>query len=293
MARIDVQTEDLRLLVSCVTEGSFSAAARTLGITQAVASRRLRRLEAAVGGAVLHRTTRALRPTLMGERWLGAARSIVAELAALERSRGAARTEPEGDVHVSAPILLGQALGATLAGELRRLHPRLRLRLSLSNSKVDLVREGVDVALRVGALPSTTLVAARIATARIGAYARRDRHAFGEHPSALHGATWLGHPGDVVLRATGPAGERWSATIAPVFTSDDRIVLRDAVRAGLGIALLPTFFGDAEPLVRRIVPDWSFGRVPLHGVWLPEARSDPRVRAVVDVVSRWGAAQRW
>lgn len=292
-AKIDVQTEDLRLFVRCVSDGSLSAAARRLGLTQAVASRRIQRLEAAVGRPVLHRTTRSLRPTAEGERVLAAARAVIAELTGLERSTREAEATAVGDVRVSAPVLLGQTVGGVLATELARRHPRLRLVLSVSNAKVDLIRDGFDAALRVGPLPDTTLVAARIATARIAAYARRDLHPRLTRPAQLLDVPWVGHVPEGTLRATGPKGERWRGTVALAFACDDRLILRDAAVAGLGVALLPTFIGDATPTLRRLVPEWSFGRVAMHVVWLPEARHDQRLRAIVEVMSAWGRAQRW
>jgi DNA-binding transcriptional LysR family regulator len=292
-ARIDVQTEDLRLFVACVSEGSLSAAARTMGLTQAVASRRIQRLEEAVGAPVLHRTTRSLRPTADGERLMGAARAMLAELAALESSTVASRATPSGDVRVSASILLGQSVGSALAVALRARHPELRLVLALSNTKVDRVRDGIDVALRVGALPSTTLLAARLATARIGAYAARARLRTVEHPSELLAVPWVGLLGDATLRATSAGGQRWSGRVDLTFACDDRLVLRSAAAAGLGVTLLPTFLGDAEPALRRVAPEWHFGTVPVHVLWLPESRGDPRVRAVIDVMTEWGAAQKW
>lgn len=286
-------TEDLRLFVHCITEGSFSAAARATGVTQAVATRRIQRLEGAVGTPVLHRTTRALRLTEAGERLLGAARTILGELSAFERGTAVTRKTASGEVRVSAPILLGQSVGGTLATELARRHPGLRLVLSLSNARVDLVRDNVDVALRVGPLPSTTLLAARIATARIGAYARAGRAPKVRHPSKLLSSAWVGHSADAVMRGHGPSGERWTGRVTFAFSCDDRIVLREAAAAGLGITLLPTFLGDADVALRRVVPDWHFGTVPVHGVWLREARHDPRVRAILDVMTTWGKKARW
>lgn len=290
---IDLRTEDLRLFVACLAQGSLSAAARSQGLTQAGASRRIQRLEAAVGAPVLHRTTRALRATAEGERLLTTSRVMLAELGALERAADNARAVPAGEVHVSAPVLLGQAVGGGLARALRERHPDLRLRLSLSNARVDLVRDGVDVALRVGPLPDTSLLAARITSAEVGAYARRDRHARAKHPSELAGDAWMGLPAESTLKATGPDGQRWRAAVSQVFVCDDRAVLRDAAVAGVGVVLLPTFFGDAEPALRRVVPEWHFGRVPVHLVWLPEARGDPRVRAVCEVMKAWGRAPTW
>lgn len=292
-ATIDLQTEDLRLFLRCVSDGSLTAAARALGLTQAVASRRIQRLEAALGGAVLHRTTRSLRTTAEGERLLGTARAVVAQLTDLERSTRTARDAPSGDVRVSAPVLLGQAVGGTLAAELARLHPQLRLVLSLSNARVDLVREGIDAAFRVGPLPSTTLRAARIATARIGAYGRAELCSKAKRPADLLTLPWVGHSADSLVTATGPAQERWRAKVRFSFVCDDRIILRDAAAAGLGMTLLPTFLGDSTSDLYRAVPDWHFGRVPVHVVWLPEAQLDPRVRAVVDVMTAWGRRQRW
>jgi len=296
MTRLDVATEDLRLFIACVDAGTLSAAARRLGIAQGVASRRVQRLEAAIGAPVLHRTTRALRPTLVGARLLPAARAMVAELRALEQAHLASRAEASGDVHVTAPVLLGQAIGGALACEIARRHPGLRLRLSLSNTKVDLVRTGMDVALRVGRLPDRTLLAARLTTASIGVYAGRRTTAAKRglrHPDALAALDWLSAPNEETLRATGREGQRWTGTVSPVFVCDDRFVLRDAAKQGLGVVLLPTFFAAAEPGLERLVPDWSFGNVPIHALWLPESKDDARVRAVVETAARWGKRQAW
>ncbi|MBS2011759.1 MAG: LysR family transcriptional regulator [Deltaproteobacteria bacterium] len=293
--RIDVQTEDLRLFLACVEAGTLSAAARTLGLTQGVASRRIQRLESALGAPVLHRTTRALRPTAAGTRLLGAARTVVAELTSFEQASVASRAAPVGDVHVTAPVLLGQAMGSHLAREVVERYPSLRLRLLLSNVKVDLVRAGMDVAVRVGELPDRSLLAVRVTTASVGAYARRGdaaaHRAAPRHPSALTSRPWLAMPNDTTMQATGPDGRRWTGAIAPVFACDDRFVLREAAKAGLGLVLLPTFFGDAEPALERVLPRWHFGRVPIHALWLPESKDDPRIRAVVDLLTRWGKTQ--
>ncbi|MFO0626863.1 MAG: LysR substrate-binding domain-containing protein [Polyangiales bacterium] len=289
----DLRTEDLRLFVASLTLGSLSAAARAQGLTQAGASRRIQRLESALGAPVLHRTTRALRATVEGERLQVAARAMLAELDAFGHAAERARAAPVGEVHVSAPVLLGQAVGGALARALCERHPDLRLRLSLSNARVDLVRDGVDVAVRVGPLPDTSLLAARITAAEVGAYARRDRHARAKHPSELARAPWIGLPAEATLKAAGPEGQRWRGAVTQVFVCDDRAVLRDAAVAGVGAVLLPTFFGDAEPALRRVVPDWHFGRVPVHVVWLPEARDDARVRAVCEVMKAWGRAPTW
>lgn len=290
---IDLQTEDLRLFVGCVSHGSLSAAAKVQGLTQAVASRRIQRLELAVGAPLLHRTTRSLRPTSDGERLLASARVMLAELTSLERSTRQSRESPIGEVRVSAPVLLAHAMGGVLATELAERFPELRLFLTLSNERVDLVRDGIDVALRVGSLPNTSLLSASVATARIGPYAQRAGFRQVKHPAELLELPWVGHENDAVVRGVGPAGERWQARVELSFTCDDRRILRDSAVAGLGVALLPTFLGDVEPTLRRLVPDWHFGRVPVRALWLPEARNDPRVRAVVEVVTRWGSQQKW
>lgn len=289
---IDVSTEDLRLLARCARDGSLSAAARALGITQAAASRRIQRLEAAVGGPVLHRTTRALRPTAHGDRVLALAHSVIAELEVLERATSGARALPTGTVTVSAPILLGQVLGGSLAADLAQRHPSLVLDLRLSNARADLVRDGVDLAIRVGRLPDAALKATRLATARVGAYAPGDGAPGPGSPEALRSWPWVGLPSEATLRAVGPGGATWEGRVELRFRSDDRLALRAAAVAGLGAVLLPTFLGDQTPGLVRLLPEWSFGEVPLHGVWLPESGGDPRIRAVLAGVRRWIDARR-
>lgn len=101
----------------------------------------------------------------------------------------------------------------------------------------------------------------------------------------------MGLPSEEARKAIGPGGQRWSGKVRLAFVCDDRVVLRAAAVDGLGAVLLPAFLGDAEPALQRVLPEWHFGRVPLHAVWLPEARHDRRVRAVVDAVTAWSRAQ--
>jgi len=288
---MDLRTEDLRLFVRCVSEGSVSAAARATGIPQAAASRHLQRLEAALGAPVLHRTTRALRPTAHGERLLALARALLTDLDALGRDLDGGRAEPAGEVHVSAPVLLGQSVGGALAEALARRHPALRLHLTLTNARVDLLRDGVDVALRVGALPDAGLLAARLSTERVGAYIARREAPAPRTPDELPALRWIGLRRDDTLRGVGPEGATWTGAVTLSFTSDDRAVLVDAAQRGLGAVLLPTFLGDAREGLLRLLPAWHFGEVPVHAVWLPEARRDNRVRAVVDALRAWSAAR--
>lgn len=290
---MDLRTEDLRLFIACVEAGTISAAARIVGLTQVAASRRLARLEAEIGTAVLHRTTRALRVTTAGNRLLDAAREIVGVVEEFERTMLVSSRQVRGEIRVSAPVLLGQMLGADIALVLSREHPALRLSFLLSNDRIDLIRDRVDLALRVGPLPDATLIARRLATADLAVYGARS--VLGEakvsRPEQLRRHAWIGAPADARLEARNSKGRSWRATLSLSFTSDDRRVLRDAAARGLGLVVLPTFLGEPDDRLERVLPAWTFGSVPLHAVWLPEARDDPRIHAVVSSCLQWMATQ--
>ena len=223
---------------------------------------------------------------------LAVAREILASVDSLERNIAGERESPSGRVRLSAPVLLGQGIGADLAAALRSRAPGLLLDLSLTNERVDLVRTGFDIALRVGELPDATLLARRLGYACIGAYARAGL--LGELPLRVEDLStlpWIGLPDGDSMQAVGPGGQRWAGRARLRFICNDRVVLRDAAARGLGAVLLPTFVGEAHPDLVALLPEWHFGEVPLHAVWLPEARDDPRVRAVIDVCASWIASQ--
>jgi DNA-binding transcriptional LysR family regulator len=157
---------ELKTFRAILAEGSLSGAARRLGVTLAVVSRRLSTLESRIGARLIHRTTRSLSPTEEGARLLT---DVVRALEALESAEGrlgGGRAEPAGTLRVSAPIAFGRRCVAPVLGRLTQRYPRLAVALELDDRLVDLVGEGLDVAIRIGAPADSSAVMGKLADNR-------------------------------------------------------------------------------------------------------------------------------
>src|SRR5918996_4214251 len=158
--------DDLRSLVEVVQSGGFNRAAKRLGVSKSIVSRRIARLEAELGTRLLSRTTRGISPTEAGLEFKARSERILAEL---EEAREAAAQQAGGVVgrlRLSAPLSFGVRHVAPVLAEIAQRHPRLEMNVSYSDRIVDLIGERFDAAIRIGALQDSSLVARRIAPVR-------------------------------------------------------------------------------------------------------------------------------
>ncbi|MEO0003624.1 MAG: hypothetical protein RLZZ22_1316 [Pseudomonadota bacterium] len=269
-----IEPNDLLIFARVAELGSFSRAADRLGLPKSTVSRRVAGLETLLGERLLQRTTRRQTLTDFGQQLLEHARQVALEVEAVAVLREQRQAAPSGRLRVSMPsdfanLFLGEMLAAFVA-----LHPAITLELDLSPRRVDLLAEGVDVAVRMGALPDDAWLAARRLTVfSNGLYAAPDYLAErGEplHPDELprHQAVRLlggqGEPLPWTLRR----GDQVWAGLPPgrVSANSPELLIRMA-RAGGGIAAVPDLF--ARPMLqrgelRRVLPDWC---LPPHTAW--------------------------
>jgi DNA-binding transcriptional LysR family regulator len=142
--------------------GGFAAAARRVGVAPSTLAKAVGRLEASLGVKLFHRTTRQVTLTPDGERLFGRCQRVLAEIENLEAEASGTRTEPTGTLRVDLPVYYGRRYVLPLLAQLLRRHPGLHLDVRLTDAKVDLVRENVDLAVRIGRLDDSTLVARRV-----------------------------------------------------------------------------------------------------------------------------------
>lgn len=269
-----IDPNDLLIFARVAELGSFSRAADRLGLPKSTVSRHIAGLEARLGERLLQRTTRRQQLTEFGQQLLEHARQVALEVEAVAALREQRQAAPSGRLRVSMPsdfanLFLGDMLAAFVA-----LHPAITLELDLSPRRVDLLAEGIDVAVRIGSLPDDAWLAARRLTVfSNGLYAAPDYLAErGEpaHPDELlrHQAVRLlsgqGEPLPWTLRH----GDQVWEGLPPgrVNANSPELLLRLA-RAGGGIAAVPDLF--AQPmlqrgLLRRVLPDWC---LPPHPAW--------------------------
>jgi len=286
---------DTLMFVKVVEKGSFTAAAQALGVPKATLSRKVTELEQRLGTRLLKRTTRRLGLTEAGTVYYERSARIARDLGEAESAVSQLNSAPRGWLRFTAPYSLGTDAITPLLPEFMARYPDVRLEMFLSNDKVDLVAGDMDLALRVGILPDSTLSARKLATLQLHLYASPDylaRHGEPLEPADLehHRAlAFLTHRRNGRFLWEMQDGSRQvEVPVSPVLVANDPPSLFNAVVSGVGLALLPESFGKPaveQGRLRRLLNPWSGPAVDLNAVFPPGRMQTPKVRAFVDYLS--------
>lgn len=282
--KTDLKIDDLQALAIfaiVVREGSLSAAARHLGGTPSAISQRLRRLEAALGIRLLHRSTRRLALTEAGQRLLGPAERLLADAQAARDALALSRDALDGELRISAPVGFARHLGPALA-PLLAAHPSLRLTLLVDDAMIDLVTHRIDLALRAGQLADSAWVARPIGRFEwliVGAPAYLARAGVPASPSELPGHTWLSvQDGPSSQMLQGPAGATWPLQTQARLVSNNQLSLLQMAVSGLGLSLQLRPDVDDDLRSGRLVPvlpGWGLPALPLWVVTPDRGAAQP------------------
>ena len=286
---------DLNFFAAVVTNEGFSAASRALGVPKSRISRRVAALETRLGVRLVERSSRRFNVTEVGRDVYRHARAALAEADAIEEVVGRLKAEPQGLVRISCPQGADRILAVELPAFLER-HPRLRVQLTVGNRRVDLIEDGIDVAIRVRDKLDTD---ADMQVKIVGRSGRR----LVASPGFLqaHGRPLA--PRDIAALPTlsqieRPGPDRWelvdAAGVEEVVVHEPRVastefgILRQCAIEGLGIAFLPEF-ASREPLadgrLERVLPDWTGREGILHLIFTSRRGLLPGVRAVIDFLA--------
>ncbi|MBT3360198.1 MAG: LysR family transcriptional regulator [Rhodospirillales bacterium] len=281
---------------------SFSAAARDLGLSKSAVSKKLAALESRLGARLLNRTTRRLSLTEAGAEFFERAQRILAELDEAEQAVTRLQVEPRGNLRVNAPMSFGILHMAPALADFMADHDELTVTLDLNDRLVDLVEEGYDVAVRIARMTDSSLIARKLAPARLGVCASPDywrKHGVPAHPRDLAGHnclfyTYLAAQDQWAFR--GPDGP-FNVRVRGNLRANSGEALRAAAVAGLGIYFGPTFIVGDELRAGRLTtvldefvdPDLSIYAVYPHRQLVPA-----KVRVFVDFLAeRFGAEPYW
>jgi LysR family transcriptional regulator, regulator for bpeEF and oprC len=272
----------VRIFVRTVELGSFSAAARDLGLTQPTVSKQIAGLEARLGARLIRRSTRSLALTLEGERYYRHVRSALEafEEAAAEVGHASA---PTGPVRIACGASLGRFKVTPLINGFLTLHPGVSIELDLSDRVVNLIEHGADLAIRVGELEDSSLVARRIGRAGRACVATPDylqRMGIPREPLDLLGHNCLvytARPSPSDWQFAGPSGDI-SVRVSGRFRANTPGAIRDLVLAGQGIGLLTSWLyaeDVAAGRLTRLLKGYEPPALPIHvltvgGRFLPE-----------------------
>jgi DNA-binding transcriptional LysR family regulator len=286
---------DLAFFAAVVRHGGFAAAARALRLPKSSLSRRVARLEEELGVRLIERSTRRFSVTTVGSDFYRRCQALLEEAAAAENEVTRASGEPRGLVRVSCPLNLAQALANIIPGFLHR-HPKVRVQLLVSNRRIDLIEERVDIAIRARARldddAALTMRALRRSRAWLVASPELlPQTATLQSPQALRLLPTLGASeqlGSEIWRLVGPDDREEIVEHEPRLASGDFAVVLEAAVAGLGVALMPEeTCGAAIHAGRlvRVLPDWHAGEVLIHLVFTSRRGMLPAVRAFVDAIA--------
>jgi len=290
-------TEDLCAFAVLMEAGSFTVAAQRLGWSKGQLSKRISEMERACGVKLLHRTTRRLGLTAAGAALLPQAQALLEQSERARQALGALRDDAGGQVRLTLPVSVGEAVFQPLFDFLQREYPHLRVEVDLFNGYRDLLREGFDLAIREHVGSEERLVAVpllQMEEVACAAPAYIAAHGTPQTPQALRDHACLLHS-----HATHP--ERWGFHVdhqpcevqvnGPVLTNHYTL-LRHAALAGAGIARLPSYLVAedlAEGRLIRLLPGFKARRLPLYLVHGYTAGMPRRVKVVADWLGAWGA----
>src|SRR5262245_61340216 len=285
MDRID----NVAVFAEVAERGSFSGAAKHLNRSAAAVTRAVAELEARLGVRVLNRTTRAVSVTEAGQRFLVGARRVLADLAEIEHGAAGQGQAPRGELRVTAPIVFGRRHVLPLVTDFLGRYPEVSVRLALLDRPVDLVEDGLDVAIRIGALADSSAIAVRVGAMRriaVAAPAYLKRRGRPEAPADLS-------QHDVIAFAGLDRVDRWrfangaEARIKPRLVVNTAEAALDAAIAGFGITRVLSYqAADAlsDRRLVRILREHEAGVAPVHVVH-PEGRHPPpKLRAFLDAI---------
>jgi DNA-binding transcriptional LysR family regulator len=294
MDKSDVTLERMRTFVRVAERGSLSAVARELGVGQSTVTRHLRELEEAVGVPLLSRTTRRVTMTDEGSRYY--ARSV--EILRLVEQAGdevrGTRGAPAGTVRISSTAAFGVLHVSRLIFAFQDRYPDIGVDLSLTDERVDLVREGVDIALRLGPLTDSSMrlkalgQSRRLLVAAPDYLAERGRPAVPQDLTGHEGIRMSNVAGSDTLVLQGPDGKYHAVPFGGRLRVDHGLAAREALVAGRGIAPAHRWLvGDllAAGRLEVVLPHYSLPLVPLNMLIVPERAGIARVRLLVDFLA--------
>jgi DNA-binding transcriptional LysR family regulator len=277
---------DFRYILAVADAGSIVAAARRLGVTHSTVLRRVNAFEHQTGARLFERLASGYKLTPGGEEMVEIARAMAQQLATLDRRIAGRDRRTSGTVRMTTTDSLLATVVMRHLGGLTKAYPDIRLEISSASGMLDLSAREADIALRATANPPETLVGWRIGDLAFAIYgpSRKSRGNVEKsnplhHPGELK---WLAPSGGIARTRVGDYFTRHAARFQIIATFDSFRAISDGIAAGLGYGMLPCYFGDASPGVRRVGPVVDELTI---GLWLlthQDLRAVPRVRAVMD-----------
>jgi len=283
---------DTLIFVKVVEQGSFVGAASALRLPKTTVSRKVQELETRLGAQLLHRTTRKLGLTEAGNVYYEHCQRIARELAEAESAVGQLHAGPRGWLRFTAPYSIGIDKIAPLLGEFHARHPEVRVEMLLSNEPMDLIAGEIDLALRIGNLPDSNMVARKLGVLNTQVFAGTSyiaRHGEPLHPDDLQYHRTFAMPkhrhGNTYQWSLDDGNGMRDFTVNPILVANDPAALKGALLCGEGLVIAADVMVKPfveQGFVQRVLAGWSGGEYVLNAVFPRGHVQSPKVRAFVD-----------
>lgn len=288
--------DDIEVFLAAVETGGFAAAGRRLNVTTAAVSKCIGRLENRLGARLFQRTTRKVSLTEAGETYYAHARQAFEHAAAAEDAVRQLNSEPRGRLRVAAPMSFGLERLAHWIPEFLARYPALELDMNLDDRTLDLIEGGYDVAVRIGRLADSSLVArplGKLPVHLVAAPAYLERHGTPSHPHELQSHNCL-------LFSYVATGSEWQFTssesdgnvsvmVSGNYRVNSSMALRSAAIAGAGIARIPGYQVDAQlaaGTLVKLLPEWTLEPLSAHAVLPVRVQVPVKTRLFIEFVQK-------
>jgi LysR family transcriptional regulator, transcriptional activator for aaeXAB operon len=286
------QLKSMVVFAQIVEQGSFSAAAKHLGLARASVSYHLKKLEAATGVQLLNRSTRSIALTEAGETYYQRCKVIAEQAATANSQMENLKNEPEGLLKITCPVNAGMQTIVPALSEFKRLYPKIELDVMLTDEVVNILKEGIDLAIRGAPLPDSSLKATQLCvlpTCLVGAPSYFEKYGTPIHPTDLAQHQWVIYK-MAASSLTITKGSR-SFSINPKGTvNTNNAAARTAfVEGGHGLGRIPLY--DAQPKINagKLIPilkDYSMQDITVYGVFPPGGTNAKKLRLLIDFLKK-------
>lgn len=294
---------EIEAFVQVARAGSVSGAATRMNIAKSAISRRLSDLEARLGVQLVNRTTRRINLTDAGNVFLRRAVTLLDDLEEAEAEAGAGQTDLAGKLKIAAPLSFGLKHLQPLLSKFIQGHPNLEIEIDFSDRRIDLVEDGVDVAVRIGVLADSSLIARKLCPIRshvVAAPKFWKQHGLPKHPRELEGLACLRYSNlarPELIPFWGPGGESGAINASNKMLANNGDFLTDMAIDGQGFLVEPSFFLYEHVETNALQPvlcDFAWSNMNLYVVYPQTRRLSARVRTFIDhLVERFHNNPYW
>ncbi|MBQ4833117.1 LysR family transcriptional regulator [Pseudoalteromonas sp. MMG010] len=291
------QLKSMVVFAHIVEQGSLTGAAKQLGLTRAVASYHLKKLETQLEVTLLNRSTRTMALTEAGIAYYERCRVIAEQANAANLQIENIKQEPQGLIKISCPVNVGMQLIVPAISEFKRCYPKIIIDIQLSDDVVDIIKHGFDIAIRGAALIDSNLQATKLATMSTcicGSTAYFKHYAKPHHPDELLNHQWVGYQLSNKTLSLYKEGKKFDVTMQGGIRTNNAAARTAFVEAGHGISRIPLY--DAWPKVQAglleiILADYRTKDIELYGVFPPGATSSKKLRLFIDYLKAYFTKQ--